>query len=364
MRTNRKGGAALVAVLIMIILVAAGTAVMIVTGKGRIREAEDVPAVTHEDSSAASDESAQDASAAESGAESSQPEESQVDPAVLYPEPVKAEDYKDIDYKGLSMSSKHGMLLDLETNQILAGSKIDRKIYPASLTKVMTLLVAVENIKDPSAKYKFTEKDINPLIEENASVVGFEAGESVSFDDLLYGAILRSGADATVGLANMVAGSEKDFVKLMNDKAAEMGLANTHFTNSSGLHDDDHYSTCLDMTRILASAMQNETCRKVLTAKEYTTTKTKKFHPDGIELYSIVEERILGWWVDLDGDGAGDGEIIGGKTGFTDEAGFCMEFIYEYEGKIYLAITCFSATQESSTSDCIAVLENYVPAKK
>ena len=362
MKRNRKGGAALVAVLIMLILVAAGTAVMIVTGKGRIREAEDVPAVAAEESSAA-DSSVPDGSAAEA-TESVEPVESEPEPVVEYPAPQKSADYKDIDYKGLSMSAKHAMLLDLDTNEILAGSKYVRKIYPASLTKVMTMLVAVENVKDPKAKYKFTEKDIAPLVEDNASVAGFQAGESVTFEDLLYASILRSGADGTLGLANLVAGSEKSFVKMMNDKAAEMGLENTHFTNSSGLHDDDHYSTCLDMERILAAAMQNETCRKVLTAKEYTTTKTKKFNPDGLLLTSIIEERILGWFVDLDGDGQPDGEITGGKTGFTDEAGFCMEFIYEYEGKTYLAITCFSATQISSTEDCIKVLENYVPMKK
>ena len=177
MRRNGKGGAALVAVLIMLILVAAGTAVMIVTGKGRIREAEDIPAAAKEESSAA--ESVQDTSAAES-TESVEVQESEPEPAIEYPVPQKAADYKDIDYKGLSMSAKHAMLLDLETNEIIAGSKYDRKIYPASLTKVMSLVVAVENVKDPKAKYKFTEKDIAPLVEDNASVAGFEIGESVT----------------------------------------------------------------------------------------------------------------------------------------------------------------------------------------
>ena len=363
MKRNKRGGAALVAILIMLILVAAGTAVMIVTGKGKIREADDVPAVAHMDSSAA--DSGQDVS--DTGTDvsaSEQPVESEPEPDEVYPVPQKSADYKDIDYKGLQMSAKHAMLLDLDTNEIVAGSTYDRKIYPASLTKVMTLLVAVENVKDPKAKYKFTEKDLAPLIEENASMAGFSIGESVTFNDLLYASVLRSGADGTLGLANLVAGSENEFVKLMNQKAQAMGLENTRFTNASGLHDDNHYSTCLDMERILACAMQNETCKKVLTTKEYTTTKTKKFHPDGITLYSIVEERLMGWFVDLDGDNSADGKIIGGKTGFTDEAGFCMEYIYKYEDKIYLAITCFSATQESSTEDCIKVLENYVPKKK
>ena len=125
MKRNKRGGAALVAILIMLILVAAGTAVMIITGKGKIREADDVPAVAHNDSSAA--DPAQDVSATDDSA-AEQPVESEPEPEEVYPVPEKSADYKDIDYKGLQMSAKHAMLLDLETNEILAGSKYDRKI--------------------------------------------------------------------------------------------------------------------------------------------------------------------------------------------------------------------------------------------
>ncbi len=356
MRSKRKGGAALVAVLIMLILVAAGTAIMIVTGKGRIKEAEEIPAVSREESSIA--ESAADESAAEVSQPESQAEPEPEEPG--YPEPQKAADYKDMDFKKLEMSTKYGILLDVDSNEILAGSNYEKKLYPASLTKIMTLIVAVENVEDPKAKYKFTEKVLAPLIEDNASMAGFEAGESVPFDDLLYGAVLMSGADATSGLANMVAGSEKEFVKLMNKKAHQLGLTGTNFTNASGLHDDDHYSTCKDMAVIMAYALQNEKCRKVLTTDVYTTAKTKQ-HEEGITFYSICHGRFMGFFVDLDGDYEADGEITGGKTGFTDEAGFCLEAIYEYNDKTYVALTCKSTYMETSVQDTIILLENYVP---
>lgn len=361
MRRNQKGGAALIAVLIMLILVAAGTAVMIVTGKGKIEEAADVPTVKH-DSSVAESQAEESQQPVESVPESQAEPEPEEEPP--FPEPQKAADFKTMDFKKLGMSTKYGILLDVEANEIIAGSNYEKKLYPASLTKVMTLIVAVENVKDPKAKYKFTEKVLAPLVEDNASMAGFEVGESVSFEDLLYASILVSGADGTAGLANMISGSEEEFVKLMNLKAQQMGLVNTHFTNASGLHDDDHYSSCLDMAKILSYALQNETCRKVLTADSYTTTKTKKFHPEGITLYSIVQQRLMGFFVDLDGDYNEDGKLAGGKTGFTDEAGFCLELIYEYNKKTYIAMTCKSTYQDTSRDDTILLLENYVPKKK
>ena len=355
MKRNQRGGAALVAVLIMLILVAAGTAVMIVTGKGRIKEADTIPSITKDESSSAAEDDSSAASQAESKAEPVASE-----PDKTFPEPEKSADYKDVDFKKLGLSTKYSMLLDVEANEIVAGSNYEKKIYPASLTKLMTIIVAMENVKDPKAKYKFTDAVLDPLYEENASMAGFVSGETVTFNDLLYSSILVSGADGTSGLANMVAGSEKAFVELMNKKAAEMGLTGTHFTNASGLHDDNHYSTCKDMCILFSYAMQDKTLKKVLTTDTYTTSKTTQ-HEEGITLYSIVQSRFLGWYVDLNDDGLADGNILGGKTGFTDEASFCLEVLYEYEGKNYIGITCKSTYQLNSIQDTITLLEYYTP---
>lgn len=358
MRRKERGGAALVAILIMLIMLAAGTAIMIVTGKGRIAETDSLPSLINNSSAdSKTDESGADPGAADSQAQ--QATESQPEPEPLIPEIKVSDDYRDIDFKKLDISSKYNLLFDADTYTVLAGSYYEKKIYPASLTKVMTILVACENVQDTKAKFKFTEKIVNHLIEENASTAGFVAGESVTFKDLLYSSILVSGGDGTTGLATLVAGSEKKFVELMNKKAEELGLTGTHFTNASGLHDDKHYSTCKDMAIILAHALENKTCKKVLTADTYTTSKTTQ-HPDGITLYSITSQRLMGYYVDLDGDGAGEGKILGGKTGFTDEAGFALETIYEYDGKTYIAVNCKSLYELNSVEDNIAILENYV----
>lgn len=358
-KNNRRGGAALAALLIIIIIVAAGTVMMTMTGKGEITEAsklpKDIPAVTTK----APDESVPD-EVQEQDPNASQPDESQPEPAKpQYPAPTRSDDYREINYKDLGLTTRYGLLVDVDNNTILAGSNYDKKIYPASLTKVMTLVVAMENIPEDDVKFKFTNKVLNDLKEENAQRVGFEPGETVTFDDLVYGMILQSGADATIGVTNVIAGSEEEFVKLMNKKAEELGLENTHFTNASGLHDEEHYSTLKDMAVILEYAMSSEKCRRVLTTSSYTTSKTEA-HPDGIEMYSLVAIRMQGYWVDCDGDGMGDADVLGGKTGFTDEAGYAIELIVSYNNHSYICLTTKSSEELTALEDNIAICENYI----
>ena len=116
-----------------------------------------------------------------------------------------------------------------------------------------------------------SEEGVNDTYLQGASRAGFATGEQVTVTDLLYGCILPSGADATIGLAEHICGSEAAFVALMNDRAAQMGLKNTHFENTSGLHGEQHYSSPLDMAVILTQAMKDDTCRQVLSAVKYTT---------------------------------------------------------------------------------------------
>ena len=159
------------------------------------------------------------------------------------------------DTKKLKVESKYGILIDINKNTIVAEKGGDKKIYPASLTKIMTLIVAVEELESLKGTYTFKAETLDELYNEEASVAGFMPGETVSVTDILYGAILPSGADATIALAEIVAGSEKEFVKLMNLKANEMGLKQTHFMNTSGLHDEYHYSTPHEMALITTYAI-------------------------------------------------------------------------------------------------------------
>ena len=352
-RTNKKGGAAIVAVLIVIMLVAVGSAALVVTGRYTIQASKVADAVVKVNSKPE---------------ESSSEEVSEVDdlssvveePVSNYP--VKSANYQDINIKGMTANS--AILVDADTNEIVAGYNYEKKVYPASLTKMLTLLVAAENIQDMDATYKFTSDDIDPLIEDNASRAGFEAGETVTMKDLLYSAILVSGADGTTGLANAVAGSEEKFVELMNAKIQELGLTGTKFVNASGLHNKNHYSTAQDIAVIAKAAMDNETCREVLTATKYTTSKTKQ-HKDGIELTSIVAQRIEGYYVDCDGDGeADDGiSIEGGKTGFTDEAKYTLSTILDDNGHTYICVTTKSKDELKSVEDQIAIYEKYLGGK-
>ncbi len=352
---NRKGGAALAAVLIMIIILATGTILMITTGKGNIETASKLPNNIPAESSEP-DESKPD----ESVPDESTPDESEPEPVKPeYPAPTRDDNYREINYKDLQLTTRYGLLVDVDNNTILAGSNYDKKIYPASLTKVMSLIVAMENAPEDNAKYKFTNKVLKPLKDDNAQRTGFESGESVTFEDLVYSMILVSGADSTAGVADLVAGSEEKFVELMNKKAAELGLENTHFTNASGLHDEDHYSTLQDMAVVLEYALSKENCRRVLTTSTYTTSKTE-YHPDGIELYSLVSARMQGYWVDCDRDGGADAEVLGGKTGFTDEAGYAIELIVSYDKHTYICLTTKSSEELLALEDNIAICENYI----
>lgn len=348
---NRKGGAAIVAVLVMIIIVAVACALMVVTGRKTIKPNEGVSApmpAGYDDGSADREPTPQEEEA----------------PETIVPEiklsliPEISGDYETINLKDATFTT--AVLLDADSNEILAGLEYSKKVYPASLTKLMTLLVAAENIEDMQATYKFTDKDIDPLIEENASRAGYVAGDEATMEDLLYAAILPSGADGTVGLANAIAGSEKDFVKLMNDKVAEMGLTDTNFVNASGLHDKQHYSSAQDIAIITKACMDNEICRKVLCAEKWTTKPTKEFK-DGMELDSIFHSRFGGYFIDADQDGSEDAELLGGKTGFTDEAMFTLSTVVKYNGKMYICVTNKSDAELGATEDSILVFENYLP---
>ena len=225
------------------------------------------------------------------------------------------------------------LLIDYDENRVIAmKGQPDARIYPASMTKMLTIVTALEHIEDYEARFTFTEEQLNPLYEQEASMAGFLPGETVTMDDLLYAAALPSGADGTLGLALSTAGSEELFVSWMNEIVDKLELKNTHFTNPSGLHDENHYSTPEDIALILEYCMQNDECRRILATYTYTTSKTEQ-HPDGIELYSTMFSRMYG--TEVDGI-----KICGGKTGYTDEAGQCLANWAETpDGHRYIAVT-------------------------
>lgn len=233
------------------------------------------------------------------------------------------------------LQSDYGILFCVDNRQVLASKSSEVKLYPASMTKVMTLIVAVENISDLNDTVKMSFEVIDPLYLQGASVTGFKSGDIVTLEDLLYGIVLPSGADATVTVAEYVSGSEEEFVKLMNDKAAELGLKNTHFTNTSGLHNNDHYTTAHDMAIILDYAIHNDTCKKILSTLKYVT-KSHTTDANGIsksiEFYSTMFKSVARNQIE-------GMTICGGKTGYTSEALYCLASFAEKNGKTYISVT-------------------------
>ena len=233
---------------------------------------------------------------------------------------------------GDSLYSSNAIMVRRNDGAVLLDKASQERIYPASMTKIMTAIVAIENLQDLEEQITVTAEQINPLYEQGASLAGFSAGETVTVRDLLYGVLLPSGAEACVAIADRVAGSEQAFVELMNQKAQDLSLTNTHFVTDSGLHDENHYTTCADMAVILNYALQNETFRSVFTAHEYTCTPTE-YHPEGLYMENTMFQN-------LESDTLSNGGIIeGGKTGFTDEAQLCLASLASVYDQEYILVT-------------------------
>lgn len=211
------------------------------------------------------------------------------------------------------LASQYYVLMDAKTARVIEGKDENEQIYPASMTKIMTLLIAVEELKDLEEEITITDEMLYGLAEANASVAGFVSGETVKVRDLFYGLMLPSGADACRALAFRIAGSEEAYVALMNERAKELGLTQTHFVNTTGLHEDEHVSTVKEIALLLRTALQNPIFKGIFETKEIITEETWA-HPSGLYLISSTF-RFADESMDY---------LLGGKTGFTYEAGLCL----------------------------------------
>lgn len=234
-----------------------------------------------------------------------------------------------------ALNSQYAILAEAETGKIRAQKSADEKIYPASMTKIMTTLVALENIENLDQKVTISSEIYWEVMEEHPSMAGYEPEEEVTITDLLYGAMLPSGAECCKTLAIEAAGSEESFVELMNQKAQELGMENTHFTNSSGFHREEHYSTVKDIMILLRNAIENTKFYEIFTTKNYTSTPSE-IHPDGVTFENKIFEALD--MLKLSDEVTG-GRILGGKTGYTENAGVCLASLAEVEGNLYILVT-------------------------
>ena len=255
---------------------------------------------------------------------------------------------------GEAVISSNAVFIDMDTGDILSQRNYKQIINPASMTKILTVLVAAEHVTREDLERKFTiTLDITDYsYVHDCSNVGFSEGEQVTVKDLFYGTILPSGADAALGLATYVAGDQDAFVALMNEKLKELGLSDTaHFTNCVGLYDENHYCTVYDMAMILEAALDNELCREVLAAHTYTTSFTSE-HPEGI--------TISNWFLRRIEDKETGAEILCGKTGFVAQSGSCAASYGEDEnGKGYICVTADSTSSWRCIYDQVALYSEF-----
>lgn len=255
--------------------------------------------------------------------------------------------------------ARNAALIDVKNHTVIAERGADEVIYPASMTKIMTMLTVLELLdNDETALYQAYEMS-GELVQELRALTlvcaGFQDGEPCRIIDMLYGLMLPSGADAAVGLAIYTAGSEEAFVKEMNRMAEKMGLQNTHFTNCTGLHDVDHYSTANEIACILAYAMQNPLCRELMSTPEYTTAATTA-HPEGLRLQSTVFARLPKILPE-------NITIGGGKTGFTNAAGQCLAtWAADATGNEYICIVagCDGLKPMDAVYDTLTLYDQYL----
>lgn len=254
------------------------------------------------------------------------------------------------------ISSSNAILIDLASGEIMAEKLPDEKVYPASITKIMTAIVVLEYFSDTEVALEVPSHIFPYLTAQNSSVAGFYAGEKVKVIDLLYGLLLPSGGDAALTLANAVAGNEQAFAKMMTEKAQEIGANNTNFKNSTGLHSEDHYSTVRDLSKILTYALKNETFRTIFTAEKYVTSPTNK-RSKGITFTSTTFAAFKRGGITND-------YVIGGKTGYTGDARLCLATLAQKNGREYILVTVGAGTPTSSrgtqhAADAAYIYENF-----
>ena len=226
-------------------------------------------------------------------------------------------------------------LENLDTGAVILDKYANKKMYPASTTKIMTYIITTENVQDLENTKVAISADALAGLDPESTVMGLSehVGEEVSIKDLLYGMMLPSGNDAALVLANYVGNGISGFVELMNKKAAELGCENTHFVNPHGLHDTNHYTTALDMAKIAKCAMKQPMFMEITSTVNYTPAGfTNPLHNTN---YMLDENYHRGEYYYPN--------VRGIKTGYTDEAGKCLVTTAEKDGFSYLCVAMGAA---------------------
>ena len=257
--------------------------------------------------------------------------------------------------------SPYAVLINADTGEILMDTGGEERMYPASLTKIMTAIVAVEHTEDLDERVVLDKDIFEDLHGTDASMAGFQPGEEVTLKDLLYGILLPSGAECCLAYARYMSGTEADFADLMNRKAEELGMGHTHFSNVTGLHSENHYTTAEDMAILLKYALSNRIFREAFTSRTYDVESTN-IHPEGFSFQSTLSKGLEE--IDFEDKAIGDEIILGGKTGYTDEAGLCLASLAHIHEQEYILVTAGASgshqTEQYNILDAVEVYQRLI----
>ena len=248
-----------------------------------------------------------------------------------------------------SVAAKAALLVDLNTGRAVYEQNADECIYPASLTKIMTCLLALEN-GNLSDVVTVSASALDDL-DVDSSVAGLQIGEQMTLENLLYCMMVVSGNDACNVIAEHIAGSVTDFVRMMNQRAYELGCLNTHFNNPHGLHDESHYTTARDLSIITQAALKSENFRQIVDTYEYQLPDDNmrqnipKLKTTNMLIYRSMSNSLY------------YSRAHGIKTGYTSQAGRCVISEATGDGLDLLGIVCGAATTILDSGDLL--MENF-----
>ena len=209
------------------------------------------------------------------------------------------------------ITSPYYGIYNAEDMELLIGENTTEKISIASITKIMTAIVAIDNIEDVNEKITIDTDIISGKVDTDLVTAGIYNGQELTYYDLLATMLVPSGADSAVYLQNIVFNDEELFIQKMNEKATQIGMNNSHFVNVTGLDNDDNYSTIEDVAKMMKYAIDNNTLKEIMMLKEYTTTDnnlTVKSTITNLAKRADITTNL----------------ILGGKTGTTGDAGICL----------------------------------------
>lgn len=245
------------------------------------------------------------------------------------------------------IASDTGILMDADTGTVLFDKGGDQQRYPASITKIMTLLVAVEN-SSMDEQVTFAETGVRNVAADSSNI-NSKVGEVMTMQDCLHALMIISANDAAAQIAEHVGGTEQNFIDMMNQRAAEIGCTNTHFTNSSGLPDENHYSSAKDMALIFREGLKNKDFRSVLGDADYTIQPTNMTSDKRV---MHTHHPMFAPESDIYYPGC-----IGGKTGFTNLAAHTLVTAVEQNGTTYIAVVMHGVELSTCCLDSKALFD-------